>query len=204
MSTNWIDVLYILSSAATAIGRFNVRGLKSGITLKSTVTTARSSPGRCTAFTEFVAGGQSRSDALSGRVTDFTDTCSPLTVCVLPWARSAADARAIAPAVRKRLLIIGARAFQASGRLERVVRVRQRTPHVRARTVVVTEAFLRRLEVAADDVLERIDRHLRVRIERVEVVDRDEPRLHVPLVVLQPLVGVLNVLRRLIVLAEDP
>src|SRR5437899_11140201 len=46
--------------------------------------------------------------------------------------------------------------------LERVIRTRERPPHVRAGAVVVTEAFLRLLEMAADDVLERCDRHRRV------------------------------------------
>src|SRR5258706_9812945 len=61
--------------------------------------------------------------------------------------------------------------------LERIIRPRERPPHMRARTVVVAEPFFRLLEMAADDVLERVDRHLGVRIERVEVVHGDEPRL---------------------------
>ena len=42
-----------------------------------------------------------------------------------------------------------------------MVRERDAPPHVRDRAVVEAEPFLRLLEVAADDVHERIDRHLR-------------------------------------------
>src|SRR5215470_7041421 len=55
-------------------------------------------------------------------------------------------------------------------------------PHVRGRAVVEAQAFLRLLEVAADDVDEVVEMDLGVRIERVDVVERDQPRGHVPLV----------------------
>ena len=103
-------MLNTLSSVAITVGRFIIAGLKSGITLKFTVTTAISSPGRCTAFTLLVLGGQSRSDAFSVRSTDLTVTCRPLTVFGGPCAASAADAivSAIAPADKMRFVIIGA------------------------------------------------------------------------------------------------
>src|SRR5207249_10836357 len=45
--------------------------------------------------------------------------------------------------------------------LERLIGPRQRAPHVSARAVVEAEPFLRLLEMAADDVFERVDGDLR-------------------------------------------
>ena len=87
--------------------------------------------------------------------------------------------------------------------LQRLVGVRQRAPHVRDRAVVVPEPFLGLLEVAADDVDERIEADDRIGVERVEIVHRNEPRLHVPLVVPEHLVGRLDVRRRHVVDAEE-
>jgi len=70
------------------------------------------------------------------------------------------------------------------------------------RAIVVSKPFFRLFEMAADDIDEWVDRHDRFRVERIEIVDRDEPRLHVPLVVSNPLVGILDVLRRHVVDAE--
>src|SRR5687768_2076405 len=49
--------------------------------------------------------------------------------------------------------------------LERPIREHDRSPHVRRRAVIVAEALLRLLEVTTDDVDERLDRHLGIRIE---------------------------------------
>src|SRR5688572_25520668 len=66
--------------------------------------------------------------------------------------------------------------------LERSVGPLDGAPHVRDRAVVVTEPFLRLLEVPADDVHERVEAHLRIRVEGIQIVHRHHPRLAVPLV----------------------
>jgi len=50
-------------------GRFIGPALNAGETLNATVTSANCSPGRVTALTVLVPGGQSRSDALVARST---------------------------------------------------------------------------------------------------------------------------------------
>src|SRR5262245_30662451 len=56
-------------------------------------------------------------------------------------------------------------------------------PHMRGRAVVEAQPFLWLLEVAADDVDEVVEVYLRVRIERIDIIERDQSRRHVPLVV---------------------
>ena len=52
---------------------------------------------------------------------------------------------------------------------------------MRARAVVVTEPFLRRLEVAADDVLERIDpRKMSTELERYDLVEPPDFAVLIP------------------------
>src|SRR5262245_8490220 len=75
----------------------------------------------------------------------------------------------------------------------RVVRVCDRAPHVSGRAVVVTEPFRRLLEVAPDDVDERIERNRHALLERVQVVQRDQPSFHVVRVVPGELVRVPDV-----------
>jgi 2-keto-4-pentenoate hydratase/2-oxohepta-3-ene-1,7-dioic acid hydratase in catechol pathway len=65
------------------------------------------------------------------------------------------------------------------GRSQEVVRPDHRPPHVRHRGAVEPEAFGRLAEVAADDVLELVDLDLDVGVERVDVVDREQPGRHV-------------------------
>src|SRR5690348_15338956 len=57
-----------------------------------------------------------------------------------------------------------------------------RAPHVGGGAVVEAQAFVGLLEVAADHVRELLDVGIELRIERVEIVDRNEPRRAVPLV----------------------
>ena len=61
------------------------------------------------------------------------------------------------------------------------------------------QAFFRLAEVAADDVLEVLKVDLRVGVEGVDVVDRDQAAGHVPLVVADTLVLFLDVGLRLVV-----
>ncbi len=49
--------------------------------------------------------------------------------------------------------------------LERVAGPDERPPHMRRRGIVVAEAFLRLLEMAADDILELLHRNDDIRIE---------------------------------------
>src|SRR5881296_739187 len=80
-----------------------------------------------------------------------------------------------------------------SEELQRIVRHCHRTPHMSHRTAVVPESFLRVFEVAADDVDKGIDFHDHPGLERIQVVHRNQPRFHVPLVVLEHLVIGLDV-----------
>src|SRR6185312_3923031 len=68
------------------------------------------------------------------------------------------------------------------GPLQVLRRPDDRAPHVGDRAVVVAQAFGRLLEVAADDVGELVELDVQVGIERVDVVHRDLPARHVPLV----------------------
>src|SRR6516165_3135364 len=76
-STNVDAVLYFLPAASVTVGRFIGDALNAGATLKATVTSANCSPGRVTAFTVFVPGGQSRSDAVAARSTLVTVASRP-------------------------------------------------------------------------------------------------------------------------------
>ena len=75
---------------------------------------------------------------------------------------------------------------------------------MRHRASVVAETFRRTLEVAADDVDERVEAHLLRGVEGVLVVQGDVARFHVPLVGLGFGVRVHDVLVGLVVLAEHP
>jgi hypothetical protein len=86
---------------------------------------------------------------------------------------------------------------------ERCIRIRNRTPHMRHRAVVVAETFSRLLEVASDQIDERIDRYFGGRVERVEVVDGDGARGIVPAMVAHETMRGLHVRRGDIVDAED-
>ena len=58
-------MLYFLSAPSVTVGRFIGDALNADDTLKATVTSANVSPGRVTALTVLVPGGQSRSEALA-------------------------------------------------------------------------------------------------------------------------------------------
>ena len=73
--------------------------------------------------------------------------------------------------------------------LQRLVRPRNRSPHVSDWTAVVSEALFRLLEVASDDVDERIEGNRGLRIESVQVVHRDEARVHVPRMLADHFIG---------------
>src|SRR5262252_10509587 len=79
-------------------------------------------------------------------------------------------------------------AMRASAGLEGVVRIVEGAPHVGDRAAVKPEALLWLLEVPADDIEEGIDRDLDARLERVQIVHRDQARVHVPLVLARVLV----------------
>src|SRR5579859_1036136 len=66
-------------------------------------------------------------------------------------------------------------------------------PHVGHRAVVEAQTFCGLAEVAAQDVDEVFQMDLDIRIERVEVVDGDEPAGHIPLVFERGLVVGLDV-----------
>src|SRR5262245_33221019 len=66
---------------------------------------------------------------------------------------------------------------------QKPVRPHHGAPHVRRRRVVEAKAFLRLAEIAPDDVDEIVEIHLHVRVKRIDVVDADQPRGHVPLVI---------------------
>src|SRR5579859_150854 len=77
-----------------------------------------------------------------------------------------------------------------------------RAPHVGHRTVVETKAFLRLAEVAAENIDEIFQMDFDIRVKRIQVVDRDQPAGHIPLVLEGFLVGSLDVRLRLVVGAE--
>ncbi len=83
---------------------------------------------------------------------------------------------------------------------QEVVRPDHRPPHVGDRRAVEAQAFLRLLEVAADDVGELLGIDVPVVVEGVDVVDRDQARGHVPAVI----AGVLVRLDRCIRAACSP
>src|SRR5437867_7377501 len=76
-------------------------------------------------------------------------------------------------------------------------------PHVRRGAGIPAEAFLRLPEVAAHHVRELLELHLHGGIERVEVVDANQARAHVPLVLARVLVVPLDVRVWLVVGAEE-
>src|SRR5262247_1174190 len=80
--------------------------------------------------------------------------------------------------------------YQAS---EILCRTPDRAPHVRRRAVVKTQALVRLLEVTPDDVNEGFPAHHRVGVERVDVVDGNHARSHVPIVISGTLVGFLDI-----------
>jgi 2-phospho-L-lactate guanylyltransferase len=79
-----------------------------------------------------------------------------------------------------------------------------RPPHVRDRAVVEAEPLCRLSEVAPDDIHEVVQVDHRVRVEGVQVVDRDQSTGHVPLVVERALVLVLDVRLGLVLVAKPP
>src|ERR1700730_5223019 len=68
-STNCDGVKYDLSAASVTVGGFIGAGLNAGPTLNATVTSANCSPGRVTALTVLVPGGQSLRGPLLARST---------------------------------------------------------------------------------------------------------------------------------------
>src|SRR5204862_7509948 len=77
-----------------------------------------------------------------------------------------------------------------------------RAPHVGYWAVVEAQTFFWLAEVAAEDVLEVFKLHHDVRVERVQIVDRDQPTGHVPLVLERFFVGGLYVRLWLVVRTE--
>src|SRR5205823_11177349 len=78
-----------------------------------------------------------------------------------------------------------------------------RAPHVRDRARIESQPLARLPEMAADDLRERLQRDLGLRIEGVFVVQGDEPRLHVPAMLSRLLVGGDEIRLGQVVLAED-
>ena len=77
-----------------------------------------------------------------------------------------------------------------------------RPPDMRGGAVVEAEAFFRLAEIPADDVDEGIEADLRRVIERIDVVQRDLPRGHVPFVIAIFFIVALDVVVGHIVRAE--
>ena len=86
---------------------------------------------------------------------------------------------------------------------ERRVGIREGAPHVRDGAAVVTQPRLRLFELPADQVDERLDADHRIRIERIEVADRDFARCVVPTVLARKVVVRLDVRGRRVVAAKD-
>ena len=63
-----------------------------------------------------------------------------------------------------------------------------RAPHVGDGRIVEAEAFLRLLEVAADDILEFLRIDLDAFLEGIEIVERDRARAHIPAMLARGLV----------------
>jgi hypothetical protein len=70
------------------------------------------------------------------------------------------------------------------------------------RRIVRPETFLRLPEVPANHVFEIIDVDHCVRIEGIEIIQRDESARHVPFVLTRTIVGLTKIVWRLIALAE--
>src|SRR4030081_3111563 len=87
--------------------------------------------------------------------------------------------------------------------LQKIIRPDHGSPHVRGGRTVEAESLLRLLEVAADHVSELLGIHRPVILERIQVVNRDQSRSHVPAVRTRIPMRLLDVLRRLIVRAEE-
>src|SRR5712691_644389 len=93
--------------------------------------------------------------------------------------------------------------WSAVRRLQIPRRPVDRAPHVGRRAVVPAEPFLGLAEVLLDDVGELLQLDFHARIERVEVVDREQARAHVPLVRARGLVRALDVRLGPVVRAEE-
>src|SRR4029078_589098 len=74
---------------------------------------------------------------------------------------------------------------------------------IRRRRIVEAQPFLRLLEIAADDVDKVVEIDLGIRIEGIDIVERDQPRAHVPFVVPRALVFGDDIRLRLVVGAEE-
>src|SRR5579862_6814287 len=103
-----------------------------------------------------------------------------------------------APALADRRAITS----RSAERLEILRRPADRAPHMRDRRIVVAQAFLGLPEIAPDDVDKRLPTHLRIGIEGVDVVDRDEARGHVPFVLARAAVSFLDVIVGHVIFAE--
>src|SRR5207237_3603204 len=93
--------------------------------------------------------------------------------------------------------------FRRAAFSERPARPDDRAPHVRDGARVESEALVRRAEVSADDVDERLQRDLGPGIEGVLVVQGDEPRIHVPAVRAGLPIRGHEIWLRLVIFAED-
>src|SRR5438093_1178820 len=76
------------------------------------------------------------------------------------------------------------------------------SPHVRRWTVVTPKTFLGLFEMPANDVHEWVDRHFLIGIERIQIIDCDQPGQFIPLMVTKHFVGLLQVRLRFVVLAK--
>jgi hypothetical protein len=70
------------------------------------------------------------------------------------------------------------------------------------RGIVKSETFLRLLEVSANHIFEIVDADHCVRVEGIWIIHRDKPARHVPFVPTCLLVGLANMVWRLIAIAE--
>ena len=61
---------------------------------------------------------------------------------------------------------------------------------------VIAQSFLGLLEMSSENVGERLNRGENIRVERIQIINRDQTRLHVPFVVANHLVGRLYIGRR--------
>src|SRR6266852_9528348 len=87
--------------------------------------------------------------------------------------------------------------------LQRLVRSRNRSPHVSDWTTVISQAFFRLLEVASDDIDEWLDGNDGVRIDSVEILHGDEAGVHVPGMLANHLVRRFDIRRRNVVRSEQ-
>src|SRR5690242_14072953 len=86
--------------------------------------------------------------------------------------------------------------------LEGIARPNHRAPHMGNGGIVKPETFLRLPEVSANHVFEVVDVHRCVRLEGIWIVHCDKPARHIPFVPTCLLVGLTNIVWRLIVLSE--